>query len=90
MKRALTAYEDTNMYGGAHATNYKTAARAVNEDRDLVIHARHYDGQRYSNYSYRVTNLRMLADGRIVGNIDNGNLWEATEDICDYAKTGQI
>lgn len=90
MKRALTAYEDTNMYGGAHATNYKVAKKAALEKRDLIVHSAHYDGQRYSNYSYRVTNLRMLTDGRIVGNIDDGNLWEATEDICDYAKTGRI
>ena len=89
-KRALTAYEDTNMYGGAHATNYKTAARATQEARDLIVHARHYDGQRYSSYSYRVYNLRKLADGRIVGEMDNGEKWEATGEICEYARTGNM
>ncbi len=90
MKRALTVYEDTNMYGGAHATNFDTARRAAQEGRDLVVHAKHYDGQRYHYSKYRVTGLQETEDGRIIGTTEDGDFWEATADVCDYAKTGQI
>lgn len=91
MKRALTVYEDTNMYGGAHETNANTARKAAREGRDLIVHCSHYDGQRYSNSTYRVTSLRELTtDGRIIGNTESGDVWEATADLCQYAKTGQI
>jgi urease accessory protein UreH len=90
MKKALTVHEDTNMYGGAHTTNASIASRAALEGRDIVVHARHYDGQRYHYGTYRVTNLRETADGRIIGDTENGEMWEATSDTCRYAKTGQI
>ncbi len=90
MARALTVYEDTNMYGGAHATNADTARKAAREGRDIVVHAKHYDGQRYHHSTYRVTNLRETADGRIIGTTEGGETWEATADLCEYAKTGQI
>jgi len=90
MKKALTAYEDTNMYGGAHTTNADVARRAAKEGRDLIIHAQHYDGQRYHYSKYRVTNLREMPDGRIIGTTEDGETWEATYDLCEYAKTGQI
>lgn len=89
-KRALTVYEDTNMYGGAHATNADTARKAAQEERDIVVHARHYDGQRYNYSKYRVTDLRITQDGRIIGMTEDGDTWEATDDICRYAKTGEI
>jgi hypothetical protein len=89
-KRALTAYEDTNMYGGAHTTNYDVALRAAQEGRDIVVHAKHYDGQRYHHSTYRVTNLRETVDGRIIGTTEDGETWEATAELCEYAKTGQI
>lgn len=90
MKRALTAYEDTNMDGGAHATNIKTARKAAREGRDMVIHSQHYDGQRYHYSTYRVTDLHETQDGCIVGVTDEGEPWEATTELCRYAKTGQI
>lgn len=90
MKKALTAYEDTNMYGGAHTTNADTARKAAQEGRDIVMHAKHYDGQRHHYYTYRVTDVRELPDGRIIGRTEDGDIWEATADICQYAKTGQI
>lgn len=90
MARALTAYEDTNMYGGAHTTNADTARKAAQEGRDIVVHAKHYDGQRYSYSKYRVTDLRETQDGRIIGMTEDGEAWEATADLCEYAKTGQI
>lgn len=90
MKRALTAYEDTNMYGGAHTTNADVARRAAQEGRDLIVHARHYDGQRYHYRKYRVTDLHETEDGRILGTTEDGDIWEATDDLCEYAKTGRI
>lgn len=90
MARALTVYEDTNMYGGAHVTNADTARKAAREGRDIVVHAKHYDGQRYHHSTYRVTDLRELPDGRIIGTTTDGDPWEATYEICNYAKTGQI
>lgn len=89
-RRALTAYEDTNMYGGAHTTNIDTARKAAREGRDLVVHARGYDGQNYGYCKYRVTNLRELPDGRVIGTTERGAIWEATAELCEYAKTGQI
>lgn len=90
MKRALTAYEDTNMYGGGHTTNGRIARKAAKEGRDIVIHSCHYDGQRYHYCKYRVTGVREMEDGRIIGDTEYGDMWEATFDVCDYAKTGQI
>jgi hypothetical protein len=90
MKRALTAYEDTNMYGGAHVTNSAIARKAAREGRDIIVHGRHYDGQRYHYNTYRVTELRETKDGRIIGKTEDGDAWEATADLCQYAKTGQI
>ena len=90
MKRALTAYEDTNMYGGEHTTNAKTAAKAARERRDILVHGRHYDGQQYHYYTYRVTNIKRLPDGNIIGTTDNGDIWQATTELCEYAKSGQI
>lgn len=90
MKRALTAYEDTNMYGGAHCTNIDVARKAAQEGRDLIIHHRHYDGQRYHYRKYRVTDLHETEDGRILGTTEDGDVWEATDDLCEYAKTGRI
>ena len=90
MKKALTAHVDTNMYGGAHTTNADIAKKAMQEGRDIVVHAKHYDGQRYHYRKYRVTGLRETADGRIIGTAEDGETWEATSEICQYAKTGQI
>jgi hypothetical protein len=90
MKRALTAHEDTNMYGGAHTVNAKTATKAAQEGRDIVVHGRHYDGQRYHYYTYRVTDIQVLSDGKIIGITENGDTWQATAELCEYAKTGQI
>ena len=97
MKKALTAREDTNMYGGAHVTNVDTARKAAREGRDLVIHANHHDGQRAETWTYRVTNLRELPDGRVIGTRTDreewdwdGAEWEATYALCEYAKTGEI
>ena len=90
MARALTVYEDTNMYGGAHATNADTARKAAREGRDIVVHAKHYDGQRYHYSAYRVTDVRELPDERIIGTTEDGHTWEATADLCEYAKTGRI
>jgi|LSQX01.1.fsa_nt_gb hypothetical protein len=90
MARALTAYEETNMYGGAHTTNADTARKAAREGRDIVVHHKHYDGQRDHHITYRVTNLRELPDGRIIGTAESGETWEATADVCEYAKTGQM
>lgn len=89
-EKALTAYEDTNMYGGSHTTNVDVARRAALEGRDLIVHASHYDGQRYHYSKYRVTNLHETPDGHIIGETEYGDIWKATEDICQYAKTGQI
>lgn len=89
-KRALTAYEDTNMYGGAHTTNADTARKAAREGRDIMIHAQHYDGQRYHYNTYRVTDIQVLPDGRIVGTTDDGDAWQATAELCQYATSGQI
>ena len=90
MKKALTAYEDTNMDGGAHITNAKIARKAAQEGRDIVVHAQHYDGQRYHYYTYRVTDIHVLPDGRIIGTTDNGGAWQATAELCDYAMSGQM
>jgi hypothetical protein len=92
--RALTAYEDTNMYGGAHCTNYDTALRAAQQGRDLVVHHSHYDGQRYHSSVYRVINLRIEGDN-VVGDIadETGTdyiKWTATKELCRYAETGKI
>lgn len=78
------------MYGGAHITNADTARKAAREGRDIIVHGQHYDGQRYRYRKYRVTNLRETVDGRIVGTTEDGETWEATADLCEYAKTGQI
>ena len=88
--RALTAYEDTNMDGGAHTTNADIARKAAREGRDIVVHSKHYDGQRYHHRKYRVTNLREMPNGRIIGKTEDGDVWEATHDLCNFAKTGQI
>lgn len=90
MKRALTAREDTNMYGGAHATNADVAQKAAQEGRDIVVHGQHYDGQRYHYYKYRVTDIQILPDGNIIGTTDNGDAWQATAEMCEYATSGQI
>lgn len=89
MKKALTAYEDTNMDGGAHVTNIDTARRAAEEDRDLIIHGQHYDGQRYHSYKLRITDLSITPCG-VIGITERGDLWEATAELCDYARTGKI
>lgn len=78
------------MYGGAHTTNADVARKAVQEGRDIVVHSQHYDGQRYHYCKYRVTNLHETTDGRINGKTEDGDMWEATNDLCRYAKTGQI
>lgn len=88
--KALTAYEDTNMYWGAHTVYAYTARKAAQEGRDIVVHAKHYDGQRYHYHTYRVTNLRELPDGRVIGTREDGAPWEATYELCEYAKTGKI
>jgi hypothetical protein len=88
--KALTAYEDTNMYGGAHITNIDVARRAAQEGRDLIVHAQHYDGQRYHYSKYRVTSLRIGASGNVCGVTDSGEPWEATAALCNYALTGTI
>jgi hypothetical protein len=88
--KALTAYEDTNMYGGAHATNIDVARKAAQEGRDLIVHARHYDGQRYHYSKYRVTDLWIDTDGNVYGITDNGRPWQATAALCNYARTGTI
>lgn len=94
MKKALTAYEDINMYGGAHCTNYDVAKKAAAEGRDLIVHRESYDGQRYHSSVYRVTNLHETEDGRIVGTIVDADpycsVWEATSELCEYALTGRI
>ncbi len=90
MKRALTAHEDLNMYGGAHTTNIDVARRAMREGRDLIVHVRYYDGQRHHYKKYRVTDLRETQDGRIIGTKEDGDIWEATDTLCDYAKTGRL
>lgn len=88
--RALTLHEDTNMYGGAHTTNAHVARKAMQEGRDVIVHGRNYDGQRYHQYKIRVTNLRETKDGRIIGTDENGEIWEATAELCEYAKFGRI
>lgn len=88
--RALTAYEDTNMYGGAHCFNADVARKAAQEGRDLIVHHRHYDGQRYHNYKYRVTNLKLTENGKVIGTKEDGTRWQATDKLCEYALTGQI
>ena len=90
MKRALTAQEDFNMYGGAHATNYKQALKAAREGRDLIIHGRRYDGQRFNYYDFRVRNLAINSDGSVIGEMDNGEIWTATSELCEYAISGKI
>lgn len=95
MKRALVAREETNVNGGAHTTNYDVALRALNEGRDLVVHAEHYNGQQYDKWSYRVTDLRIREDGSIVGRkVGYDDMfepdWVATKDLCDFAKTGTM
>lgn len=89
-KRALTAYEDTNMYGGAHTTNYDVARKAAEQGRDLIVHSSHYDGQRYHDSTYRVINLTI--DGNTVTGerVDCDEPWIATADLCEYARTGKI
>lgn len=88
--KALKADEDLNMYGGAHVTNIDVARRAAQEGRDLIVHARQYDGQRYHYRRYRVTDLRIAADGSVYGVTDDGKLWRATAELCNYARTGTI
>ena len=88
--KALTAYEDLNMYGGAHATNIDVARRAAKEGRDLIVHARQYDGQRYHYSRYRVTGLRIAADGSVYGVTEDRQPWTATAELCNYARTGNI
>ena len=91
MKKALTAYEDFNMYGGAHVTNYKQALKAAKEGRGLIIHGQRYDGQRYNYYDFRVRDLVVNPDGSVTGVIEeNGEAWKATSDLCEYAKTGKM
>lgn len=88
--RALTTYETTNMYGGAHNTNIDTAIKAAQQGRDLIVHASRYDGQCYKHYTYRVTNLRISDDGNVYGTDEGGEPWAATTTICDYALTGAL
>lgn len=88
--KALTAYENTNMYGGAHTANADIARKAAREGRGIVVHANHYDGQRDHCFSYRVSNLNELPDGRVTGTTEGGQPWEATYEICEYAQTGKI
>lgn len=78
------------MYGGAHITNADTARKAAREGRDIVVHAKHYDGQRYHYNTYRVTELRETKDGRIIGIDENEEIWEATAELCEYAQSGRI
>ena len=78
------------MYGGAHITNYSIARKAATEGRDIVVHAKHYDGQRYHYSTYRVVDLREMQDGRVVGKTEDGEPWQATGKLCQYAETGQI
>jgi hypothetical protein len=89
-KRALTAYESRNMYLGDHVTNDTIARKAAREGRDLVVHHSYYDGQRYHSNTYRVTGLHETEDGRIFGTDEDGNTWEATYELCEFAKTGRI
>lgn len=78
------------MYGGAHEANIKVARKALAEGRDIIVHGKHYDGQKYHYYNVRVTNLRETKDGRIIGTQEDGETWEATDKLCKYATTGQI
>lgn len=93
-KRALTAYEDLNMYGGAHRTNIDVARKAAREGRDLIVHQQYYDGQRYHHLKYRVTDLQETPSGDVVGTVRISEYesarWEATRRLCDYAITGRI
>jgi len=90
MKKALTVYEDTNMYGGVHTTNVDTARKAMQEGRDIIVHHNHYDGQRNHYYTYRVTDLHQTKNGMIVGTDNNDEQWFATNSLCAYARTGRI
>jgi biotin synthase-like enzyme len=87
--RALTLYEDTNMYGGAHTINIDMARKAMQEGRDVIVHHNHYDGQRNHCYTYRVTDLQ-ASNGMIFGMDENGEQWFATNSLCEYALTGRI
>lgn len=89
-KRALTAYEDLNMYGGAHRVNIDVARKAAQEGRDLIVHQQYYDGQRFHYRRFRVYNLKATESGGVVGISEDGETWEATERLCDYAITGRI
>lgn len=93
-KRALTAYEDLNMDGGAHRVNYPVAKRALEQGRDLIVHRSRYDGQRYHYTTFRVTSLKVDEEGKITGRIVTddcwNNTWTATEELCEFAKTGKI
>ena len=89
-KRALTACESTNMYGGAHETNIDVARKAAREGRDIIIHSEHYDGQRYYYSRYRVADIQELSNGQVVGVTSDGDTWEATGSLCDYAQSGRI
>lgn len=93
-KRALTAYEELNMDGGAHRTNIDVARKAAEEGRDLIVHQQYYDGQRFHYLKYRVTNLQETPSGDVVGTVRISKYesarWEATRRLCDYAITGRI
>ena len=89
-RRALTVYEDTNMYGGPHVTNFNTALKACREERDLIVHSKHYDGQRYHYRIFRVTNLHKTSNGHIIGTTEDGGFWKASANLCNYAKIGRI
>ena len=69
--------------------NYDVALRAAQEGRDMV-RAKYYDGQNYHRKIYRVTDLKLLSDNRVVGITEEGDEWAATSKLCRYARTGQI
>lgn len=74
----------------AHCTNIRAARKAAKEGRDLVVHSSHYNGQSYSYWTYRVTELEEMPGGKVVGIDENGEYWEATSDFCEYAQTGKM
>lgn len=66
------------------------ATKAAKDGRDLIVHSKHYDGQKYHYNKYRVTNLEIENNGRVTGITEDGELWKATGELCEYAISGTI